>query len=211
MKLKILTFTLFIIGISNSNAQVQLQSFGGNDGFQFSTIIEKKIAANEKLSYFNFSNYYAPYDSISKGAFEMYHVLNYEFTKNIGVAIGNTFTNDDIIPQIGLSWTIDKEELNLNFFPALNYSLNSKKMGIGVYSLLEYTPKINEKWNSYNMLILDSDFTFKEHSESNQYIRIGAEFKKRFQFGLGLNFSESNIESSTVFNSSYGVFAGYTL
>lgn len=209
MKLKVIFFALLITSIFNSTAQVQLQSFAGNDGFQFSTIIEKKIASVDKLSYFNFSNYYTPYDSISNGSLEIYHVVNYEFSKNIGVAFGNTFTKEDLIPQAGLSWTIDKENLNLNFFPAINYSFDSKDFGLGVYTLLEYTPKLNENWNYYNMLILDSDFSFEEHSESNQYLRIGAEYNRKFQFGLGLNFSQFGKNFET--NNSYGLFLGYTL
>ena len=48
MKLKFLSLTLFIITALNSNAQIQLQAFVGNDGFQLSSIIEKRIASNDK-------------------------------------------------------------------------------------------------------------------------------------------------------------------
>jgi hypothetical protein len=207
MKSKKIIIIILIFIIYKSNSQVQLQSFVGNDGLQFSTIIQKNI--DKKLNYFNFTNYYSEYNRQNSGTLEIYNVINYQIYKNIGIAAGNTFNNTDIIPQIGLSWNVDKDNLNFNFFPAINYSVNNKEAGLGIYTLLEYTPKISEKYNFYSMLILDSDFSFKEHSESNQYIRLGAEYKKKFQFGTGINLSEKGINYN--FDTSFGVFLGYTL
>lgn len=207
MKLEIKILVIFLMVNFISNAQVQLQSFAGNDGLQFSSIIQKNIGA--KTNYLGFSNYYSPYNSYEKGELESYNVLNYQLYKNLGIATGATFSSKDITPQIGFSWSVDKEKINFNLFPAINYSLNHKEVGLGLYSLFEYTPKINKKWNSYNMLIVDSDFTFKEHTVSNQYLRIGLEYKSKFQFGLGINFSENGDDFK--FDNSYGIFMGYTL
>jgi hypothetical protein len=207
MKLKITALAILFFTTIASNAQVQLQSFVGNDGLQFSTIIQKDIT--DKLNYFNFTNYYTEYNSYSTAALETYNVINYSFYKNIGIAAGSTFSNTDIIPQVGLSWSVDKEKVNFNLFPAISYSMDQKEMGFGIYSLLEYTPKINDRWNLYTMLILDSDFSVKEHSESNQYLRLGVEYNKKLQFGAGINFAEKG--SNFEFDNSYGLFLGYTI
>jgi hypothetical protein len=82
-------------------------------------------------------------------------------------------------------------------------------LGYGFYSLIDYTPKITDKWNVYSMLILESDFDFKEHLQSNQLIRIGLEYKSKYHFGTGMNFSQQG--SDLLLENSFGFFVGISL
>jgi len=72
---------------------------------------------------------------------------------------------------------------------------------------MEFTPYIKNKWNLYTMLILDSDFSFTEHIESKQYLRLGMQCDKKIQFGAGADFEQKT--NNCNFTSNYGVFMGY--
>jgi hypothetical protein len=107
---------------------------------------------------------------------------------------------------VGLAFIKEKGNFGINLFPALTYSFDSKEMGFGLYTLMEYTPKINEQFNLYTMLIIESDFSFKQHQSSNQVIRLGVETRKMMQYGISTTVSQtgSNFDTSIDF----GIFIG---
>ncbi len=110
------------------------------------------------------------------------------------------------MPSVRLAYGKENEVWNISVFPAVIYSTKAKELGLGLYTLLEYTPKINEKLNLYSMLIVESDFSFKEHQSSSQVIRLGLENKKKMQFGVGSNISQAGSNFETDVN--FGVFIG---
>ncbi|HCN51397.1 MAG TPA: hypothetical protein DIT10_20310 [Chryseobacterium sp.] len=56
------------------------------------------------------------------------------------------------------------------------------------------------------MLIVESDFIFKEHQASSQVARLGIENQKKMQFGIGSNISQTGKDFETDVN--FGVFIG---
>jgi hypothetical protein len=209
MKSKIIVFVIICSFINKANAQFQLQSFVGKDGLEFFSLYQKDISANKKLAYYGYSNYSIEFNKTSKGESELYQVINYKLYKNSGLSFGGTLANGEFMPEAGLSLGGTKRNFNFNLFPALNYSFRSKNLGYGINGQLTFNPKINDQWNYYNLLILGSDFGFKEHTSSNQIIRIGAEYKDKIEFGVGVNLSEQGRNFN--FDSNFGVFVGINL
>lgn len=202
------TFVFLFLHKVTIAQDVQIQSFIGNDGFQLNSIIQKEITKNKKLNYFGFSNVFTEYQSTDSLDLDLLNLAHYNLYKGIVAIGGVSISKKDMIPQLGLGYTMDKDRFNLNIFPMLNYSLKEKEVGGGLYTLMEYTPHIKNKWDLYTMLILDTDFNFREHLESKQYIRIGTQFDKRLQFGLGIDLSQKT--NDFIFSSHYGGFLGYS-
>lgn len=210
MKLKISILLAVICFSIKSKAQVTLQGYAGNDGYEFSSFIQKTISKNEKLSYYGYSNYFAEYKNNGTSTAEVFQTLNYQLIKNAGVSLGGTFTQGEFIPQVGLCYGVDKKHYSVSIFPGLGYSFKDKQINYGLNGLIEYSPKINDLWNFYSMLVLGSDFDGSEHTKTNEHLRLGLEYKTKFQFGLGLNLEQNGSD----FNGeqpSFGIFAGYTL
>jgi len=124
-------FLIFLISFSNlvTAQDVQLQSFVGNTGVQFSNIIQREITKNKKLNYFGFNNISTEYNSIDSIDLDLLNLANYNVHKGIVVVGGMSVNKKDIIPQLGIGYTVDKDRFNLNVFPMLNYSFKQKDWG----------------------------------------------------------------------------------
>ena len=81
MKLKISILLAVICFSIKSKAQVTLQGYAGNDGYEFSSFIQKTISKNEKLSYYGYSNYFAEYKNNGTSTAEVFQTLNYQLIK----------------------------------------------------------------------------------------------------------------------------------
>lgn len=87
-------------------------------------------------------------------------------------------------------------DAGLHFFKAnaslLIYALASidlqSELAYSWFSIIRYTPAINNKWRLYTNLELFSNFNIDGHVASVQRIRFGLD-QKGYQFGLALNLS----------------------
>lgn len=184
-------------------AQISLQAYGGNKETELLGIYNKDF--KNKWNYFASSTIAYDYES-KKVNPELYQNLNYEIGRNWGISAGVHLSKEDIMPSVGLAYGKENDVFGISVFPAFTYSTEAKGFGLGLYTLLEYTPKINERLNFYSMLIVESDFSFKEHQSSSQVIRLGIENKKKMQLGIGSNISQMGSDFETTAN--FGVFIG---
>jgi hypothetical protein len=184
-------------------AQISLQGYAGIKEAEVLGIFDKDFKT--KWNYFASGTASYEYESKKLNA-EVYQNLNYYIGKDWGVSAGVHISREDIMPSVGLAFIKEKGNFGINLFPALTYSFDSKEMGFGLYTLMEYTPKINEQFNLYTMLIIESDFSFKQHQSSNQVIRLGVETRKMMQYGISTTVSQtgSNFDTSIDF----GIFIG---
>ncbi|WP_133121678.1 hypothetical protein [Chryseobacterium sp. PMSZPI] len=183
--------------------QISVQAYGGNKETEILGIYNKDFS--NKWNYFASGTIAYEYDS-KKVNPEIYQNLNYGIGKNWGVSAGVHISNKDVMPSVGLAYGKENDALGISIFPAFTYSTDAKEFGLGLYTLLEYTPKINERLNFYSMLIVESDFSFKKHQSSSQVIRLGLENKKKMQFGIGSTISQTGSNFETDVN--FGVFIG---
>ncbi len=184
-------------------SQISVQAYGGNKETELLGIYNKDFS--RKWNYFASGTLSYDYTS-RKLTPEFYQNINYGIVKNLGISAGVHLSDKDIMPSVGVAYGKENDVFAVNIFPAFTYSTDAKEFGLGLYTLLEYTPKINERFNLYSMLIVESDFSFKEHQSSSQIIRLGIENKKKMQFGIGSNISQTGSDFDTDVN--FGVFIG---
>ncbi|MBK1897978.1 hypothetical protein [Chryseobacterium paridis] len=201
--MKKILFSLMMLYSCYAEAQVSIQGYTGVKETEVLGIFDKDFKT--KWNYFALGNVSYGYESKKVNA-EVYQNLNYHIVKNWGASAGVHISNEDVMPSVGLAFTKEKTDFGISLFPSLTYSFDSKEMGLGLYTLMEYTPKINDRFNFYSMLIIESDFSFKQHQSSNQVVRLGLETRKKVQFGIGSTISQTGSNFETSFD--FGVFIG---
>ncbi|MCS4303379.1 hypothetical protein [Chryseobacterium sp. BIGb0232] len=201
MNKKLFLLTLFFSFYSK--AQISVQAYAGNKETEVLGIYDKDFGS--KWNYFASGTIGYDYN-LKKVNPELYQNINYGIGRNLGVSAGVHISDKDIMPSVGLAYGKGNDVFGISVFPAFTYSTDAREFGFGLYSLLEYTPKINDHLNFYSMLILESDFSFKEHQSSNQIIRLGLENRKNMQFGIGSNVSQTGSSFETDIN--FGIFIG---
>ncbi|MCP1301300.1 hypothetical protein NK356_19145 [Chryseobacterium sp. S0630] len=196
-------FLLILLFPFCAQSQISVQAYGGNKETELLGIYNKDFS--RKWNYFASGTISYDYES-KKINPELYQNINYGIVKNLGVSAGVHLSDKDIMPSVGVAYGKENDVFAVNIFPAFTYSTDAKEFGLGLYTLLEYTPKINERLNLYSMLIVESDFSFKEYQSSSQIIRLGIENKKKMQFGIGSNISQTGSDFDT--DANFGVFIG---
>jgi agmatine deiminase len=204
---QIIVFSILILSLSVTYAQVQLQSSIGAEEFGINTLMQKSISKNQKFNYYGHTNFELKYKNDSVGMTEFFQVVDYKLGKNVGLALGNTINKGDFLPEIGLSFSFEKKAFDLNFYPTVSYSLKSKAVGYGANGIMSFSPKINDKWGYYNLLIFGVDFDAESNFMGNQNLLVGLEYKQKLDFGLSLNLSNEQSD----LNTSLGVFLGIKL
>lgn len=184
-------------------AQISVQGYAGIKEAEVLGIFDKDFKT--KWNYFASGTVSYGYESKKLNA-EVYQNINYSISQNWGISAGVHISNEDVMPSVGFAFIKEKGDFGINLFPALTYSFDGKELGVGLYTLMEYTPKINERFNLYSMLIVESDFSFKQHQNSSQIIRLGLETRKKIQFGIGSTTSQIGSNFETI--ADFGIFIG---
>lgn len=201
--MKKVLFPFLVLFSMNARAQVSIQGYAGNKEAEVLGIYDKDFKS--RWNYFASGTVAYHYPS-KKMSPEIYQNLTYYLGANWGVSAGAHISEKDIMPSVGLGFAKENSAFGINFFPSLTYSFDAKEFGFGWYTLMEYTPRINERLNFYSMLIVESDFSFKEHQASNQVIRLGIENNKKIQLGIGSTVSQTGNDFDT--DISFGIFIG---
>lgn len=201
---KVIFLSIFCCWSTFVKTQIQVQSLIGHTGIEFNSLIQRDVSANQKLSYFGFTNFSVDYQYKEYNSYDIFQVLNYEFYKDIGASIGGSFTEGEFMPQIGVSWSFEKNSFQMDLIPSISYTFSTREIGYGLFGFLLYRPDINTKWNFYGQLVFESSFNYNKHSFSYQQLRVGLEYQYHIQFGLGVNLDE--YESDPFVNTNIGVF-----
>lgn len=80
----------------------------------------------------------------------------------------------------------------------------SSEFAYSWFSIIRYTPELNDKWRLYTSLELFSNFNTDGHVASVQRVRAGLD-RKGYQFGLAINLSGLGQDYSTT-SSNPGIF-----
>lgn len=111
--------------------------------------------------------------------------LNYTTTSGIGATILGRIATGSSGTDVGIHFFKAREQL-------LIYALASvelrNQLAYSWFSILRFTPSINENWKWYSSLELYSYFFKGSHVASVQRLRLGADYQG-YQFGLALNLS----------------------
>ncbi|PQA95571.1 hypothetical protein B0A69_04090 [Chryseobacterium shigense] len=196
---------LFLMMFISSYApsQVSIQAYGGNKEAEVLGIYDKDFG--NRWNYFVSGTVAYDYKT-RKVSPAVYQSVNYFVGNNWGASAGVYTSAEEVMPSLGFAFVKETRTLGINLFPAVTYSFDTGEAGLGLYTLLEYTPELNEQFNFYSMLMVESDFSFQEHQASSQIIRLGLENNKKMQFGIGSTISQTGSSFETDIN--FGLFIG---
>lgn len=201
------TISVLFFSLVGYSQEVQLLSNANDNSFRFTTILEKEI--NNKWDYFSITEVEAAYKKTDTLSFESNHFINYKLVKNLSLTTGAGLQNDNIVPQIGLGYAIEKNNWNYAFYPTVNYAIANKQFGTSLNGIVEYTPVINTNWNFYHLLLIDVDYDFGDTVQSQQYLNVGFLYNKKLNFGINIDFMQSNNYKES--NVALGMFLGFNL
>lgn len=185
-------------------AQMPVQLFAGDKSIEYQFMWLKNLDTKQKFSLFNLSYFNVDYKKQANNTYEIYQVGTYNFTKNIGIAGGGRFFNNQFTPLVALSYQGMARDFYITAFPSVQYALADKTIYYSLFGLAVYNPALNKTWGIYSQILFEPLFKKREHVFSYQQLRIGLDFKKQFQFGLASNLTQSG--KSFIYGGNYGVF-----
>lgn len=188
MKFKFICLIFLLASFNAYSQDIQLLSNFTANAFRLTSIAETEI--NSKWGYFNLSQASVEYDATDKLVFESSHYISRKLYKGLGLATGLTLQNDDIIPQLGIGVDGATGNFSYNLYLTGAYSITAEEIGTSFNSLLEYTLPLTDKWDLYNLLILEADLG--EKTSSQQSLNIGFQRNKTLHFGVTLDFAQTD-------------------
>jgi hypothetical protein len=188
-------------------AQIGIQSLVGHKGFEFNAVYQRNFSPGSSLSYYGMLDVNASYDSIGQTQFDYYHTLTYELVGNFGLALGNSFTNDDILPHLGIYWGIENSSTDISVIPSITYSLNYGTVGLDLDLYFEKYWSKAEIWHPYSLLMANGNWFNDGYRELSLLGYLGLSYRKKVQFGFGTGISTSSADDEPFSN--FGLFVSY--
>lgn len=125
--------------------------------------------------------------------------LNYTSASGIGATVLGRISSNSSGIDAGIHFF--KARKSFMIFALASINVNDK-LWYSWFSMMRYTPPLNQKLKLYSSLELFSAFGSIGHLASVQRIRLGIDLSK-FQFGLAINLNESRLNN---FDSNPGLF-----
>ena len=204
MKYRLIALFLLVFSLKGYCQDIQLLSSFTNKSYQITNIIEKDL--NSKWDYFSLSEVGSTYKNIDSLQFETNQYFNYNLKNNFALTTGLGLQNDNILPQLGLSYAKENDKWSYAFYPTLYYGISDEQFGTSLNSVIEFSSAIKQDWDFFSLALLDFDYAFGENLTSQQNINIGFQYKKRFQFGASIDLEQDdNFKENEI---GYGLFLG---
>ena len=222
MKAQLLTVIL-IMTIRHAYAQIPFEVMAGNKQTLYFAYVQKDIDSIGRWNIFSQGLYAVNYKNNAFNSISIDNQLTYQFTNWLGLSAGGSFDGVKFNPTLGLSLSYinNKGDFAITAFPTVQLT---KPLTLDVFGLINYTPQFNKKWGLFSQFILGTNLglqkedpnqkreilnIFTRHNISNQLLRIGLNYKQRFQFGLGADFAQFGMNEGKFSN--YGIFLRYQL
>jgi hypothetical protein len=177
-------------------AQIVLEALAGNKQAHYINYTDKDLDSSAQWSFFNLNRFTVNYKDKALNTVSVEGQLTYQFKPWLGVSAGGGFYGESFVPTIGLSLSCmnKKEDFFLQMYPTMG--LAEGHVAPSILGLMGYTPKFGRNWGLSSQMIFSADPT-----EASQLIRIGASYKGKFQFGIGLDMLQSFATNHFSFNS----------
>jgi hypothetical protein len=172
-------------------------------GSRYATIIvvaDKKFTQSSKLGFFHINTIQVDYRVKVKNDFMMQDLLYFEPIKHFRITGGAFYGQPGFIPTVGLQYVKGGKDLFIIIAPRINLQ---KDLKYDLFSILQYTPKLNDKIKLYSRLQFLNLFSSSTNIKSYQWIRVGMEINE-IQFGLAADFNEFGPHPKVTHN--FGLF-----
>lgn len=222
MKVKLLV-VIFIMTAQHNFAQIPFEVMAGNKQTLYYAYIQKDLDSIGRWNIFSQSLYAIHYKDKTQNTISIEGQLTYQLNNWLGVSCGGGFDGTQFIPTLGLSlgYLNKKGDFSISAFPMVQLA---KPIALDFFTLINYSPQVSKKWGLFSQLIAGTNLglqnmypnqqreilnIFTQHNISNQLLRIGLNYKQKFQFGLGADFSQFGTNTGTFEN--FGIFLRYQL
>jgi hypothetical protein len=184
--------TIFLMVSVSTRAQIVLEALAGNQQAHYINYIDKDLDSTAKWNIFNLNRFTVNYKDKVLNTVSIEGQLTYQFKPWIGVSAGGGFYGELFVPTIGLSLSYmnKKEDFFIQMYPTIGFA--EGQVAPSVLGIIGYSPKFSKNWGLSSQIIFSADPV-----EASQIIRIGANYKDKVQFGIGIdmlqNFETKNL------------------
>ena len=163
-------------------AQIVLEALAGNKEAHYINYIDKNLDGSAKWNFFNLNRFTVNYKDKALNTVSIEGQLTYQFKPWLGVSAGGGFYGELFVPTIGLSLSYmnKKEDFFLQMYPTIGFA--EGEVAPSILGLIGYTPKFSKNWGLSSQIIFSAD-----PFEASQIVRIGADYKDKIQFGIGID------------------------
>lgn len=135
------------------------------------------------------TEYDAPKTDLFTGAY-----LNYTTKSGFGgTFLGRISSNNSGI-DAGIHYFKATKSFMIYALPSININ---EELLYSWFSIIRFTPALDQDWKLYSSLELFSAFSQADHLSSVQRLRVGLD-KKGYQFGLAVNLNESRFSNTDI-------------
>lgn len=168
------------------NPPINTELLFSNRGMSFQMIIDKKFKSIPKLGVFSVTSFVGEWDNDKINDYMTQASLTYELVKGLKLAGGFHVTPvKGMRPIAGLIYT----KANPTWLLVANSRIDfSKDTNVEGMFLVEYKPKINDKWRFYSRLQALYEYSIVIDMQTRSYVmaRAGLSYKE-ITFGIGTN------------------------
>jgi hypothetical protein len=184
--------TIFLLVGANLRSQNVLEVLAGNKQAHYINYFNKDLDSTAKWNFFNLNRFTVNYKDKALNNVSIEGQLTYQFKPWIGLSAGGGFYGELFVPTIGLSLSYmnKKEDFFIQMYPTIGFA--EGQVAPSVLGIIGYLPKFSKNWGLSSQIIFSADPV-----EASQIIRIGANYKDKVQFGIGIdmlqNFETKNL------------------
>ena len=221
---KLIIVVILTIAAQKSFGQIPFEVMVGNKQTMYFGYIQKDLDSTGKWNIFSQGIFAVNYRDSSYNNISIDNQLTYQLNNWIGISAGGSFDGKKFIPSLGLSLSYinKKGDFFVTAFPTVQFD---KLKTLDLFALINYSPQFNNKWGLFSQLIIGSNYgvqkeypeqsrdvlgLFTHHNISNQLLRVGINYKQKFQVGVGADFAQFGIVSVPKFDN-YGIFLRYQI
>jgi hypothetical protein len=196
--------TIFLMVSVCVRAQIVVEALVGNKQAHYINYIDKDLDSLAEWNFFNLNRFTVDYRDRALNTVSIEGQLTYQFKPWLGLSAGGGFYGELFVPTIGLSLSYmnKKEDFFIQMYPTIGFA--EGQVAPSVLGLIGYTPKISKNWGFSSQIIFSAD-----PLEASQIIRMGANYKDRFQFGIGVDMLQNYQNRNLNFN--VGPFVRFNL
>ena len=200
---KILVFVVLIMA-QNAFGQIPVEILVGNKQTQFLNYWQKDIDSAKRFNFFSFTRFAIDHKDDAYNNFSIDGQLSYSLNNWLGLSLGGGYEGANFVPSIGLnlSYSNQKGDFFLETYPTLQLD---KIKSLSLFGVAGYNPKFNSKWGLFSQLIFSANLQidktamnpsrnilglFTALQQSTELIRLGLDFKEKYQFGFGADLNQ---------------------
>jgi hypothetical protein len=178
----LLVIPIFLMLSVSIRAQIVLEALAGNKQAHYINYIDKNLDSSAKWNFFNLNRFTVNYKDKALNNVSIEGQLTYQFKPWLGVSAGGGFYGELFVPTIGLSLSYmnKKEDFFLQMYPTIGFA--EGQVAPSILGLIGYTPKFSKRWGLSSQIIFSAD-----PIEASQIVRMGADYKDKIQFGIGID------------------------